>query len=239
MGIEDLSTFEILHGTFSLIFVVISVIIGIRILAKYNQNKQSVFITVGLFQIFLSSAWWGPAFSILSYLILTKNVKKIIYNEGINENYLGRQLDVHRRTIKRRIEKLLAEKIILPPVCRFPQVLIPPEYVLVFSLIEIKKKKDEILNTLIKDPHIPVIFKASLRKFNLVIISTYYKIEDFLEWAEEFDQRFLGCIGAVKNSYLSPGLSFSIAQNHVTLLYLRHKMNALRNRTLIELTTRC
>ncbi len=79
MGIEDLSTFEILHGTFSLIFVVISVIIGIRILAKYNQNKQSVFITVGLFQIFLSSAWWGPAFSILSYLIFNYAFRPFLF----------------------------------------------------------------------------------------------------------------------------------------------------------------
>ncbi|MHA1489699.1 MAG: hypothetical protein ACTSRI_08590 [Promethearchaeota archaeon] len=55
MGLEDLTATEILRGNFTLIFVLISLIIGIK-----------VFITVGLTWIFLSSAWWGVSLAFIN-----------------------------------------------------------------------------------------------------------------------------------------------------------------------------
>lgn len=72
MDINDLGQIEILEGTFSLIFVIISLIIGILFLLKYFNNKQIEFVTIGLTWVFLSSGWWGSAFSFLSILLFNK-----------------------------------------------------------------------------------------------------------------------------------------------------------------------
>ncbi len=165
---------------------------------------------------------------VLKYLITGRGIKT-------NENYLSKKLNVHRRTVKRRIEKLLSEKILTPPICSFPRVWVPPEYFLVFSLLEIKRKKENMLRVLKKDPHIPVMFRAVVGRYNLALFSAFYKLEDFLEWAEEYDQRFPGCIGAVKNTYLSPEMTFSIAQNYVSLLYIQTAINRLRGKVMMDL----
>ncbi len=70
MGIESLDQLEIVHGTFTLIFVIVSLIVGIRILIKYRISKKIEHITLGLAWIFLSSAWWGSSFSFFSILII-------------------------------------------------------------------------------------------------------------------------------------------------------------------------
>ncbi|TXT55022.1 MAG: conserved membrane protein of unknown function [Promethearchaeota archaeon] len=70
MLFQELTNFQILYGIFSVIFVVIAVIIGFQILLKYLTLKKKELITVGLALIFLTSAWWGSAFSFLSYVIV-------------------------------------------------------------------------------------------------------------------------------------------------------------------------
>ncbi|TXT55025.1 MAG: conserved membrane protein of unknown function [Promethearchaeota archaeon] len=79
MGLEDLETLEIIHGTFTLTFVLISILIGIRILLKYFKLKRKEIITVGLSWLFLSSAWWGSSFSFLSILLLDIPFNEFIY----------------------------------------------------------------------------------------------------------------------------------------------------------------
>lgn len=63
MGLEDLTPDDILYGSLSLILVVISIIVGLRILSKYFRYKQKTLIPVGLSWIFITSAWWVSAFS--------------------------------------------------------------------------------------------------------------------------------------------------------------------------------
>ncbi len=65
----DLNLFDYLHGITTLTFVILSIIIGIRLLTKYKSLKRKEIITVGFAWIFLSSAWWGSSFSFLSILI--------------------------------------------------------------------------------------------------------------------------------------------------------------------------
>ncbi len=62
---------EILQGSFSLIFVIISIIIGVKILFKYFEYKSSQFLLVGLTWIGLSTPWWPDSINLI--LILTTN----------------------------------------------------------------------------------------------------------------------------------------------------------------------
>ena len=69
MDFNDLSQTEILQGSFSLIFVILSLVIGILFIVRYISNKQIEFVTIGLTWVFLSSGWWGSAFSFLAILL--------------------------------------------------------------------------------------------------------------------------------------------------------------------------
>ena len=79
MKIQDLNQLEMLHGTFTLIFIVISILLGIRIFLKYFTYKQKQLITVGLTWIFLSSGWWGSGFSFLSILLIQQPLDQFTY----------------------------------------------------------------------------------------------------------------------------------------------------------------
>ncbi|TXT64935.1 MAG: conserved membrane protein of unknown function [Promethearchaeota archaeon] len=56
------------RGSFSLIFVIISILIGLRLISKYFQYGQKNFISVGLTWIFLSSSWWWSGFNFIANL---------------------------------------------------------------------------------------------------------------------------------------------------------------------------
>lgn len=68
MGIEDLSVIDIIHGSFGLIFMVVSLLIGFKILSKYFSIKRVELVTVALTWIFLSTAWWGAGISFITYV---------------------------------------------------------------------------------------------------------------------------------------------------------------------------
>jgi hypothetical protein len=65
MGLEGLSELDILHGTFTLMFVILFLSVGLIILLKAISLKRRELISVGLTFIFLSSVWWASAFSFL------------------------------------------------------------------------------------------------------------------------------------------------------------------------------
>jgi len=170
----------------------------------------------------------------LSFEIL----KKLLQGKGIrtNENFLAKKLNIHRKTIERRINTLLKEGIISRPVCRFPLLIVPPEYILVKSLFQIKKQHDEILKSLKNDPHVTWMIKAVLGRggYNLVVFSTFYKIEDHLEWQEKLDQQFSSCVGAVKNTYLSPAMTFSIAPEYVSMRIIKNRLKQVHEKELVN-----
>jgi len=170
----------------------------------------------------------------LSFEIL----KKILRGEGIrtNENFLAKELNIHRKTIERRIDTLLKGGIISRPVCRFPRLIVPPEYILVKSLFRIKKQHDKILKSLKSDPHVTWIIKAVLGRggYNLVVFSTFYKIEDHLEWQEKLDQQLPSCIGAIKDTYLSPAMTFSIAPEYVAMRIIKNRLKHFHGNKLVQ-----
>lgn len=69
MGIEDLNGLEILEGILTSTFVIISLLVGIRILLKYVQYQKKELITIGAAWICISTPWWGNTLSFLLYLI--------------------------------------------------------------------------------------------------------------------------------------------------------------------------
>ena len=167
----------------------------------------------------------------LTFEILTK----LLHGYGIrtNENYLAKELNVHRRTVERRIKIMHEEGVIGRPVCYFPRIIVPPEYILVKSLIQIKNNEEEVIKALKNDPHITWIIKAVTGRggFNLVTFSSFYKIEDHLEWQEELDQRFPDCIGGLKDTYLSPKMTFSIDPEFVSLCIIQNKLKQLEEKS--------
>lgn len=62
---------EILQGSFSLTFVIISIIIGVKILIKYFEHKSNQFLLVGITWIGLSTPWWPDSINLI--LVLTTN----------------------------------------------------------------------------------------------------------------------------------------------------------------------
>ncbi|MHA1688734.1 MAG: hypothetical protein ACTSYC_12455 [Promethearchaeota archaeon] len=79
MGIGELTELEILQGSFTLTFVIISIFLGLIILLKYFSVKKREFIWVGLAWIFLSSAWWGSSFSFLSIVLFNYRFGEFLF----------------------------------------------------------------------------------------------------------------------------------------------------------------
>ena len=69
MGLEILNEWEIVYGASTLIVVIISWIIGIKIILKYYEHKQHALITVGLTWIFLTSIWWKGAIIFITIIL--------------------------------------------------------------------------------------------------------------------------------------------------------------------------
>jgi len=65
----DLTLLELLQGTFSLIWAIIAIIVGLRIMYKAFSLKRNELILVGLCWILVSSAWWGSCISFLLYIL--------------------------------------------------------------------------------------------------------------------------------------------------------------------------
>ena len=198
---------------------------------KYNPSHPMHLIENDLYKI--QGKLNGYKLDALSLQIL----KKLLYGIGIqtNENYLSEQLGVHRKTIERRISLLLKEKIILKPTCRFPRFVVPPNYTLAISLIEIKKHPDKIEKAWNNDPHVPIILRASTGRYTHLIFSCFYRVEDHLDWQEIYDQRFSECLGAIKNTYLSPSMTFSIAQQFVSLEIIKRRLEKIHGKELVKI----
>jgi len=163
-------------------------------------------------------------------------LEALLHGRGVwtNSNYLAKQLDIHRRTVQRRLNLLLKEGIISAAVSRFPRVWVPPQYFMVLSLLEIKAHKDRIPKTLAADPHVSFLAKTTAGRYNYLSICGSYRMEDHLTWEEEYGQRFSSSIGAIRNIYLSPTMTFSIHQQYVTLTYLDQLAGQLRGRQLLS-----
>jgi len=67
----ELTLLEIITGTFNLIFVVISLIVGLKILSKYFEFEKKYYIYVGITWIGISTPWMHGA---LAFILLFFNI---------------------------------------------------------------------------------------------------------------------------------------------------------------------
>ncbi|MHA2397573.1 MAG: hypothetical protein ACXADU_01620 [Promethearchaeota archaeon] len=65
---------DVLHGTFSLLFVIISFIIGVTILSKYFKKKNRLLVLVGLTWIGLSFPWLPDSVSFIMNLFIQQTL---------------------------------------------------------------------------------------------------------------------------------------------------------------------
>jgi hypothetical protein len=66
----QLTTLDIVNGIFSIIYILISVIIGLSIASKYLKYKQRIYLLIGLTWIGMASVWTPSAISISTYILL-------------------------------------------------------------------------------------------------------------------------------------------------------------------------
>ena len=65
---------DILQGSLSLIFVLISFVIGVTIISKYGKNKNRLYVLVGLTWLALSTLWLPEASSFLMSLFIQQTL---------------------------------------------------------------------------------------------------------------------------------------------------------------------
>jgi hypothetical protein len=64
-----IDTTIIMYGVFGLLFVIVSIIIGLKIILKYKEFKEKTYVFVGITWIGMSKPWWASSFAALTYLI--------------------------------------------------------------------------------------------------------------------------------------------------------------------------
>jgi len=168
----------------------------------------------------------GCAMDELSLSVLTH----LTNGEGIsvNENLLAKELGVHRRTVSDRIRKLIDAKVVLGPVCRFPSFFVPPNFLLVFSLIELRRPSEYFMRDIRSDPHVSLTFRISEGRYNLLLFEAHLSLEDYLRWESSYSMKYPGCFGSIKNTYLSPRMTISIDQQKVSLGVIAERLLSIR-----------
>lgn len=153
----------------------------------------------------------------------------LVNGEGIklNENFLSKELGIHRRTIMKRVSKLMASGLILDPVCRFPSFFVPPNFLLVLSMVEIKGSREHIMKDIAQDPHVTLAYRISEGRFNTLLFESHMNIEDYLVWEKRYTDHYPGCFGSAKINYLSPRMTISIDQQKVSLSIIEDRLAAL------------
>ncbi|MFX0089251.1 MAG: hypothetical protein ACFE7S_05065 [Candidatus Hodarchaeota archaeon] len=145
---------------------------------------------------------------------------------GVNESYLSKTLGVHRKTVFRRIYQLIDNRVILSPVCRFPNFFVPPNYLLVYALVSIRDYA-RILNELKNDPHISIALKISLGRYNMLLFENHLTVEDHIRWEEYYDKRFPDIFELANITYLAPKMAIIIDQQKVSMGIIEDKLSQL------------
>jgi len=74
-----LTAIDFLNGLFSLIFVSVTIIVGLKIALKYFEIKQRIFLYIGLGWAGICSAWYPSSTSFLLYLITGSILEPVPY----------------------------------------------------------------------------------------------------------------------------------------------------------------
>ena len=75
----ELTPLELINGIFSIIFVSISIILGLTIASKYFKYKQKTLLLVGFTWIGLTSIWYSSSLSVLLILTTGAGIEDNLY----------------------------------------------------------------------------------------------------------------------------------------------------------------
>ncbi len=148
----------------------------------------------------------------------------------VNEHLLGKKLGFHRKTLRKRLDALLKENIILAPVCRFPSFFVPPDCILQITQVEINIDKDKVLKYLKRDPHIPIAFHICEGRFNYLLFEVFFNLEEQVERSSKIREKFTGSIGMTDTTVLMETKAFNIDQQKVSLGAISNYIRALRHK---------
>ena len=118
--------------------------------------------------------------------------------------------------------------IIYKPLCRFPTFFAPPGFLLVFSLVEVRKPREKVMLDILNDPHISLAYRISEGRYNLLLFGAYSDIEDYLQWESMYDSKYPNCFGSIDNTYLTPKTALSIDQQKVSLGVIENKIEGTK-----------
>jgi predicted transcriptional regulator len=159
------------------------------------------------------------ALDVLKCLLEGKGIK-------VNENALSKKIGVHRSTIRRRIWRMEEMGLIHRPLCRFPLLFTPANFLLVFSMLEVKDPR-KFINDIANDPHVSLAYNISKGRFNTLLFESHADIESYLRWESSYESKYPGCFGSIKNNYLSPRMTISIDQQKVSLGIIAERLKEL------------
>jgi len=162
------------------------------------------------------------SFAIFKNLLMGKYIQR-------NDSFLSRELELNRKTINHRVELLLNKKIIGTPKCFFPNLFIPPGYNLVVSMIEVKSKKQSIINYIINNFNISRAQEASTGRYNFLLFSAFRTIEDFFKMGEDILNQFPESIGAISNTILSSKMIHAIKPQKLSVAWIERRLWKIRN----------
>jgi len=163
-----------------------------------------------------------------------KIIRCLVSGEGIkiNQTLLCQKTGLHRKTVEKRIGALLKERLISEPMCRFPNFFVPPNYVLTYSLFDIKDSKEKVIQEIRKDPHVPIAIRIIHERYNLLLFGNHHSISDHLRWEEGYRKRFPNSFGSANITYLSPEMTISFDQQIVSLSLFKDRLERSRGREL-------
>ncbi|MBU1199540.1 MAG: Lrp/AsnC family transcriptional regulator [Nanoarchaeota archaeon] len=161
-----------------------------------------------------------------------KILELLLNGKGIrvNDSVLAKKLNMHKKTIRRRINLMLKNNLILNPVCRFPSFFVPPGCVLQITKVEINKNKKEVLKFLKTDPHIPLALHICEGRFNYLLFEIFFSLEEHVEWSSHVREKFIDCIGTTDTTVLMEKNTFHIDQQKVSLGAIDDCMKALKQK---------
>jgi hypothetical protein len=84
------------------------------------------------------------------------------------------------------------------------------------------------------DSHIPVAIEAMIGRYNLLVFGVFESVEEHFGWVEKYDAIYPDCIGAMKNTYLSPKMTALIDQQDVSMGIIKQRKEFLRGKELME-----
>ena len=113
--------------------------------------------------------------------------------------------------------------LIHTPVCRFPLFFTPSNFLLVFSMLEVKDPP-RFMTDISNDPHVSLAYRISEGKYNMLLFECHSDIESYLRWERSHEKKNPGCFRSIKNSYLSPRMTVSIDQQKVSLGIIRERL---------------